>query len=108
MDDADRGVAFYRDVFSCQITEWDGPHAVLAGQDRRRGYTGIDGGLTMRQQPGASTVNVIGVDSVDDTTARVTASGGSVVTPKMHIPGGGRIAYYRDTEGNVVGVIRSE
>jgi hypothetical protein len=46
-------------------------------------------------------VNTIGVESVDEFAAKVEASGGKVVLPKMAIPGVGWQAYCTDTEGNI-------
>lgn len=108
MDEGGRGVAFYRDVFGWEITKWDGPMPYWLVKTGDSPEPGIDGGLTMRQQPGQSTVAVVAVESVDETTDRVEAAGGSVVAPKMHIAGVGHVAYYQDTEGNVFSVIQGE
>ncbi len=108
MDDADRAVAFYRNVFGWEISKWDGDMPYWLVKTGEASEPGIDGGLTMRQQPGQATVNVVAVDSVDDTTAKVEAAGGGIVAPKMRIPGVGHVAYCRDTEGNVFSVIQAE
>lgn len=38
----------------------------------------------------------------------MTAAGGAVVLPKMAVPGVGWLAYFRDTEGNVFGMMESD
>jgi predicted enzyme related to lactoylglutathione lyase len=48
----------------------------------------------------------IGVDSIDDTVAAVEANGGKIVMPKFHIPTVGRLIFFEDTEGNVVGAMQ--
>ncbi len=53
-------------------------------------------------------INTIGVDSVDDSVAKIVANGGKVVEPKMPIPGIGYFAYCLDTEGNAFGVMQSD
>lgn len=69
---------------------------------------GIDGGLMRRQQPGASTVNVVDVESVDEVSAAIEEAGGVTVVPKMAVPGIGWAAYFQDPEGNVFGVLQSD
>jgi predicted enzyme related to lactoylglutathione lyase len=50
----------------------------------------------------------IDVDIIDDTTAAIAQHGGSVALPKMPIPGVGWLAYFKDTEGNIFGVMQSD
>ena len=51
---------------------------------------------------------VIGVDDLDAYVARVTAAGCEIVTARTVIPGVGRFANSRDTEGNVVGMFMDD
>jgi hypothetical protein len=37
-----------------------------------------------------------------------SAAGGTVVLPKMIVPGVGFLAYIKDTEGNIVGLMQAE
>jgi predicted enzyme related to lactoylglutathione lyase len=55
-----------------------------------------------------STINTIDVASVDGAVAKITARGGTVVAPKMAIPGMCYFAYCKDTEGNTFGVMESD
>lgn len=107
-DDPQRAADFYAAVFGWEFTKWDGPMPywmVKTGQD---GQPGIDGGLMPREQPGASTVNVLDVASVDDALAAIEKHGGTTIAPKTHIPGVGHVAYFNDTEGNTLGIIQAE
>jgi predicted enzyme related to lactoylglutathione lyase len=49
-------------------------------------------------------VITIGVDAIDDTVKKIEAGGGSVVQPRTEIPNMGAYAYFKDSEGNVVGL----
>ena len=70
---------------------------------------GIDGGLTKRESPNdPSTVNTIGVPSVDEYIKKITEAGGKIITPKTTIPGVGYLAYFSDTEGNAFGIMESD
>jgi predicted enzyme related to lactoylglutathione lyase len=53
-------------------------------------------------------VNTIDVDSVDAYLARVTEHGGTILVPKMPVPGVGWMAYCKDTEGNTFGMMQSD
>ncbi len=106
-DDPDRAAAFYKDVFGWKFQKWEGPmpYWLITTGDGERG---IDGGMMPRSHPGASTVNTVGVDSVDATLASVASRGGKVALPKMAVPGVGWLAYCIDPEGNTFGVLQPD
>jgi predicted enzyme related to lactoylglutathione lyase len=66
----------------------------------------INGGLMPRDPSASSPVLVIAVDDADATVAKVEKSGGTLVGEILDIPGVGRYARVKDTEGNVIGVIK--
>jgi hypothetical protein len=68
---------------------------------------GIDGGL-FRKTPLMSANNVIAVPSLDDYVNKVRKNGGSMASPKVRVPGIGRIAVFRDPEGNEFGLLEAE
>ena len=65
---------------------------------------GINGGMMKRSADTPSPVLTVGVDSIDDSMKQVEAAGGAVVQPRTEIPGMGAFAYFKDTEGNVLGL----
>ncbi len=69
---------------------------------------GIDGGLTKRAEAETSTVNTIDVPSVDDYVKKVESNGGSIVRPKMAVPGVGWMAYFKDPEGTLFGMMERD
>jgi predicted enzyme related to lactoylglutathione lyase len=106
-DDPERAVKFYKDVFGWKITKWAGPQdywLITTGPD---GQMGINGGLFKRQGP-VGHVNTIDVPSVDEFAEKVKAAGGEQVVPKMTIPGVGYLAYCKDTEGGIFGIMQSD
>lgn len=101
-DDPERASRFYGEVFGWQFRKWDGPSdywLVVTGE----GSIGINGGLSRRNPMGQT--NTIDVPSVDEATSKIVAAGGEVVVPKMPIPGVGHLAYAKDSEGNLFGII---
>jgi uncharacterized protein len=103
-DDPKRAVRFYEQALGWQINQWDGPDGP---EDYWLAHTGegmgIDGAI-MPRGTYTSTINTVGVESLEQTLAAITAAGGRVLTEIMPIPGMGRIAQCADTEGNVFGV----
>lgn len=107
-DDTDRAVRFYQDVFAWQINRWDGPQDYWLVTTGDNDQPGINGGLLRRAHPGQPVVNTINVPAVDECISRVVAHGGEVVMPKTPIPGIGWLAYFKDTEGNIFGVMQDD
>lgn len=106
-DNPDRAVKFYQSVFGWTITKWAGPTEywlVMTGDPKN---PGIDGGLQSRMAPGVGVVNVIEVPDIDASIQKITASGGTLFGEKVTIPGVGHVAYFRDTEGNLFGLIQN-
>jgi predicted enzyme related to lactoylglutathione lyase len=73
-------------------------------QQRPKEPGAINGGFTGRSKETPAPVITIGVDSIDDTLKKVEAGGGSTITPRTPIPGMGAFAYFKDSEGNTMGL----
>ncbi|HYJ79979.1 MAG TPA: VOC family protein [Longimicrobiaceae bacterium] len=105
--DPERAIRFYQGLFGWTFTQWEGPQPywlVSTGEG-----PGIDGGLMQRPiGPGAGTVNTVDVASLDASLAQAQAAGGEVVVPKMAIPGVGWLAYCKDPDGNVFGMMEAD
>jgi len=96
-DNPERAVHFYREVFGWQFQKWAGPQDYWLITTGPNDQPGISGGLLRRMQPDASTVNTIGVASVDAYVAEIEKKGGKTVVPRMVIPGVGHVAYCQDS-----------
>lgn len=105
--DVEKSTAFYGEVFGWQFQKWDGPQPywlITAGEN---GMPGINGGM-MSVEDWPQTVNIVGVDSVDAFTEKITGQGGEVVMPKMAIPGMGYSAYFKDPNGIAFGIFEAD
>ena len=69
---------------------------------------GINGGMIRRKDPMGNVYNTIESESIDQSIAKINAAGGTIVVPKMPIPGVGWLAYFKDTEGNIFGVMQAD
>lgn len=104
-DEPERAVKFYQNVFGWDINKWEDGQPywlVTTGPDEEMGINGA----IMPRMEGNSTVNTVGVGSLDEALEKVVAAGGKVTTEKMDIPGIGTFAYCTDTEGNPFGVLQ--
>jgi len=113
VDDRARAKEFYASVFEWDVQDTDmgsGNIYTMAGtvatdekmQPKETGA--INGGLMDRTSDLSVPVITIGVDAIDDSLKKVEAGGGSTITPRTPIPNMGAFAYFRDTEGNVIGL----
>jgi predicted enzyme related to lactoylglutathione lyase len=110
-DDGDRARSFYEETFGWRLQtmpEMGGYTLVTSGPSGDQGPTEpgfINGGMLSREQGATSgPVIVIDVASIDTSLEKIGRLGGSVVAPKMAVGDMGFAAYFRDPEGNVVGL----
>jgi len=106
-DEPERAVAFYQQVFGWEVQKWGGPKdywLIKTGPDSQ---PGINGGIFRREGP-VGHVNSIDVPSIDEFAAKIEAHGGTIVVPKMPIPGVGWLAYAKDTEGSIFGIHQAD
>lgn len=107
---------FYNKLFGWSFNKWAGGEywMISTGPDER---PGINGGLLPRRGPppdaNAATnafVITVDVDDIDAAMAKAqTAGAGAVVcVPKMAVPGIGWLAYVRDPDGNVFGMMQAD
>ena len=109
----ERAIKFYREVLGWEFTKWDGPMPywlITTGPD---GQPGINGGLIQRKgaidgQAVIAYVCTVDIPSVDEYIEKVKTQGGSVAVPKMPVPGVGWLAYCKDTEGNLFGLMQAD
>jgi uncharacterized protein len=104
-NDPEALAAFYGKVFGWKTEKAPGPMEYWLTKTGEGG-PGIDGGFLRKHHPQQPLANTIGVASVDAAMDAVLANGGSVALPKMAIPGIGWLAYFKDPEGNISGVMQ--
>jgi predicted enzyme related to lactoylglutathione lyase len=109
-DDGDRARSFYKEAFGWQIMEMPemGYTIVMTGPSNDSGPTEagfINGGMLSREQAATSgPVPVIDVDSIEAALAKIGGLGGSTLVGKTPVGDMGFAAYFKDTEGNTIGL----
>jgi uncharacterized protein len=64
----------------------------------------INGGIMRRSADTPAPVITIQVDSIDEALKKIEAGGGSTVQPRAEIPNMGAFGYFKDSEGNTMGL----
>ncbi|MFF7995594.1 VOC family protein [Kitasatospora xanthocidica] len=110
-DDVLRAVDFYQKSFGWHIEKWGGEwggtdefYLIETGTEDEPGLPG-----TLMKRPAkvdSQLLNgfMVGIESgdMDADMAKLVANGGSLVSPKVTIPGVGWVAYCKDTEDNFI------
>lgn len=110
--DPEQVKTFYETVFEWKFNRWgEVPYWLISTGEG----DGIDGGLTPREGPRpaedapvGSFVNVIDVADLDARLDAVNGSGGTVVLDKHAVPTIGWLAYCRDPDGNLFGMMQND
>jgi uncharacterized protein len=106
VDDPERAVNFYREVFGWEIEKWEGPQEYWLCTTGPDDQMGINGAIMHRADPSQKVVNTIGVESIQETLRIVVDRRGKVMMDITDIPKIGKFAYCLDTEGNPFGVLQ--
>jgi len=113
-DDGDRARGFYREAFGWNVRHMPDMDYTMVmsgptsdqGMPEEPGY--INGGMLGRDlSPAPGPVVTVDVDSIDAALERIEKLGGSTVLAKQPVGQMGFAAYFKDTEGNVIGLWES-
>ncbi len=120
VDDIARAKRFYTDVLGWAFQDMGekmGNYVLVfpSGEiEQGPAKVGVNGGMLLRPGPKpqddtaapSAFVCTVAVDDIAATVAKVEAAGGRVDMPIGDVPGVGQLAYVRDTELNLVGLLQ--
>lgn len=103
--DAEKAKAFYGPLFGWEFAAY-GPAAMVTNIGAMcPGGTGIGGHVNQLGHPPHNYVTVYAqVDDIEGTLKRVESLGGTRLVPKTEVPGMGWFAWFKDPEGNCLGL----
>lgn len=121
-ENPERAAKFYAEMFDWTIKEWSYPGAEIKDENRYWLATtgedkdpGINGGILFRKgkpptglEPITAFVCTIDVENLDESVKSAISLGGQIALPKMPIKGMGWLAYAKDTEGNIFGMMQAD
>lgn len=107
-ENLDRAQRFYESVFGWSISPRGPDYRLVTTGDEG---PGINGALLPRRGPAGGTPVIawactVDVDDLDGYLQKAIGAGGTLALPRMDIPGVGAVAYAKDTEGNIFGMIQ--
>lgn len=109
-EDGKRARSFYSETFGWQLTELPDQDYSLAitgptgeqGPPSEPGF--INGGMMQRGAPFGAPVIVVDVEDIDSTLEKIERLGGTTVSAKQPVGEMGFSAYFKDPEGNLIGL----
>ncbi len=111
--DISRAKLFYEEVFGWSFTHYAEVNywVIKTGEDNS---PGINGGMMERKgappednQPINGFTCIVEVNDIDSMITSVKERGGQVTVEKYLIDGVGWVAYFKDTEGNIFGMMQN-
>jgi predicted enzyme related to lactoylglutathione lyase len=110
-----RAIKFYETVLGWTFHKWPGPWEYWLVTTGPKEEPGIDGGLILRRGPGPvegqgvnAFVCTVEVRDLDAAVQAALDAGGATAVPRMAVPGVGWLAYVKDPEGNILGVMQTD
>lgn len=107
---------FYQDVFGWKIIDMGqqmGNYRLVMTDKENSTARGINGGMVPRKtdipENGCAVnafVCTVEVENIDETLEKIEKAGGTVALEKMDVPGVGILAYRKDPEGNIFGILQ--
>lgn len=111
--DPAKAIELYTALFGWKITQWDKNDYWLI--DTGEGEPGINGAIMPRMGeppaaggPVTAFVLTTEVEDLDEALNTATKHDAAIALEPMAIPGVGRVAYLRDTDNNIFGVLQPE
>lgn len=106
-DNPETSIQFYQKAFGWQINNWGDQEYWMAttGTDNE---PGINGAIMKKRDPLQPVTITIGVDNIDEAIKSVELNGGAIVFPKTVIPAMGYYAYFKDPDGNIIGLMQND
>ena len=109
-EDGDRARGFYADVFGWNIMNMPEMNYTMVstgptdeqGPPSEPGF--INGGMLQRDAPVGSPVIVVDVEDIDGSLETIEKLGGTTVTARQPVGDMGWSAYFKDPEGNLMGL----
>ncbi|HEX6330627.1 MAG TPA: VOC family protein [Actinomycetota bacterium] len=111
-DDVARAKQFYGSIFDWELQDYEmegGTYTIVqtvpVDENQIPKESGaINGGMMRRTDQAPHPIITITVDGIDDALKKIEAAGGGTVTPRTEIPNMGAFAYFKDPEGNTLGL----
>lgn len=107
-------VDFYSAAFGWSFKQW-GPMDYWLIETGPADQPGINGGLLPRRGDAPVPMQAVNafvctaqVDALDETVEKCLSLGATIAVPKMPVPSVGWLAYIKDPDGNIIGLMQPD
>ena len=114
-EDPERAARFYDRVLGWEAKRWEGPVDYWLLTTGAGGEPGINGAIALRRGAAPTEGEAVNafvctaeVEELDAAVEEATAAGGELAVPRMAVTGVGWLAYVKDTEGNMLGLMQPD
>jgi uncharacterized protein len=105
--DEEKTKAFYTSAFEWEVGAVPGMEGYNMVNAGRTNGMGIDGGIMKAPHGHAFCAFYIQVDSLREKLDQIVSLGGEEAVPPTPIPGMGAFAFFKDPDGNLIGLFRN-
>ncbi len=106
-EDPTKSLEFYKKVLDWKFNQF-GDKSYWLADTGNNSDNGINGAVTIKESLFKNPVIVMQVDDIKATVIKVEEYGGVVVSPINEIPNVGLVAYFKDPDQNVIGLIQDQ
>jgi predicted enzyme related to lactoylglutathione lyase len=114
-EDPERAARFYARVLGWDAKRWEGPVDYWLLTTGPSDQPGINGAIALRRGAAPTEGEAVNafvctaeVEELEAAVDEAIAAGGELAVPRMAIAGVGWLAYVKDTEGNVLGLMQAD
>lgn len=107
-------IDFYSALMGWTFKQW-GPMDYWLIETGPSDQPGINGGLLPRRGDSPTPMQSVNayvctaqIEALDETVAKSLSLGASIAVPKMAVPGVGWLAYIKDPDGNILGLMQTD
>ena len=104
-DNPDKAQDFFKNVFGWTYQSYGEMEYWLVNSGDGE-LPGINGAITKKQHLFQNVINTINIDNLEQTIELIKKNGGEIASEIMEIPNVGRVAYFKDLDGNVHGILQ--
>jgi len=107
--DPKKAMEFYSDAFGWSFSKWENPMVdYWFTKSGPKSSPGIEGAIARKESETDIVINTISVSDIDDVITKIKKYGGKITDEKHAIPGVGYLAYFKDLDGNMFGIMQDD
>jgi len=106
--DPEKAMKFYSEALGWSFSKWEGPISYWFTKTGPKSAPGIEGAIAKKESENDIVVNTIGVTDIDEVITKIKKHGGTITNPKHAIHSVGWLAYFKDLDGNLFGIMQDD